>query len=141
MKLLRKIPEKTVLLAMGLFGCASSFAQPVCPSQNFKAFVTAFANDEQVQKTFVANPLRLVSVDTDENGKLVEKVSTINPQQEGMSLGFPAYGNGWTDAVKIKKTGRYTYQVRQQLENNFYQYDFKKQNGCWYLIQFVNPSL
>ena len=141
MNLLRKIPEKSLLVLVGLFGCTASFAQPVCPSLNFKTFVQAFANDEQVQKTFMANPLRLVSVDADESGQLVQKISTINPQQEAVSIGFPVYGTGWADAVKIKKTGLHTYQVRKQLENDFYQYDFKKQNGCWYLIQFVNPSV
>ena len=58
-------------LCLFLVGVNVASAQPVCPSQNFNTFIKAFASDESIQHNFVATPLKLVFIDSNENGQFV----------------------------------------------------------------------
>ena len=130
-------------LCLFLVGVNVASAQPVCPSQNFNTFIKAFASDESIQHNFVATPLKLVFIDSNENGQFVQKVKEVDVRQDQVNFAFPVYKDRrWIDGgVQIKRRNNQFYQVINLMDGVVYTYDFKKRNSCWYMTRFVNPSL
>lgn len=130
-------------LCLFLVGIDVASAQPICPSQNFNAFIKAFGGDEHIQQSFVANPLKIVSIDSNENGQFIQKVKKVDIHQNQVNFAFPVYKDQrWIDGgVQIKRRHNRFYQVNNLMNGVVYTYDFKKTNRCWYMTRFVNPSL
>ena len=134
----------TFLLPLCLFGLlvpSISSAEPVCPSQNFQTFIRAFSSDENVQKSFTANPLTLIYLEAAGLDYQIKK-ELINPSAEGKGYFLPVYeSKQWSPEIKINKKSRSRYHVTTTVDNTILHYDFKKQKRCWYLTRYKNMGI
>lgn len=139
-------PKSQFFMFMGLSAIVLNptvtHAKAACPAQEFKPFLKAFERDLQVQKAFIAKPLRWSSYYPDYADK--PKVSFLNSQE----IDFPVLISRMEQSkqgvvLTMKKQNRFWYQVFTR-SNGTGAYsldlDFKKRNGCWYLTDVADLS-
>jgi hypothetical protein len=127
---------------------ALSYAAPdtkerACPSQNFAAFLKAYQNNVDIQKTFTASPLTSKSFYPDYGEKPTVALLTA------AEISFPVLMTQQemkSQAVTIsieKKTARWYRAVTRSTGGTgaaAFEYEFKKTNGCWRLVEMTDSS-
>ena len=127
--------------SFGLFLSNTAFAQPVCPSQDFKTFIKLFAADKQVQQSFTANPLTLIYLESVDLNYQIRK-EQVDPQVQDKHYFLPVYNLGhWSPEIKVSKKSKHHYYVRTTADNTVLRYEFKKRKDCWYLTTYRNMGI
>lgn len=138
----------TTASASGPLDSGANLAQPgptapVCPAQPFDAFLTAFANDIEIQKAFVTRPLQSETVDA---------LAEPEPRPVTKMLGFaelhfplmPNLKKQALDGLQLEKTisGNGEMEVRLFKPDTDYQVLFLfRKDGCWKLYRMRDDSL
>lgn len=125
-------------------------ALPACPSQDFDAFLKAFASDDRIERTFTAPAVKTAELGGGEDGDDTVLVyqpaagyADFNVKYVGNAFHF-IDANGKKDAdslaLEVEPQGDDVRMVRYQYgmsEGNSYK--FEKQAGCWYLTEDPDP--
>lgn len=117
--------------------------EPVCPSQDFTRFVQRFADDIDVQKSFVSTPLQNTFIDPEAQpeprqvSQLLDKARLDFPlipddqQQRAQNLTLTQQLTG-TDRAMIKLT---------KADTGYQRSLFFKREACWLLYRIQDDSL
>jgi hypothetical protein len=114
-----------------------------CPSQNFPTFLKAYQNNVDVQKKFTHYPLKSNSYYPD----FAEKPTTSFLKKSWIH--FPTLMNeqamkDQSVELSIEKKAARWYQVITRNTGgtgaDAFEYDFKKSNGCWQLVEVTDSS-
>lgn len=114
-----------------------------CPSQDFDAFLADFANDEEVQRTHVTNPLESESVDVNAE----PEPKPVTRWMPVSALRFPLMKSiQQQDRSGFKRTlsasGTRGMEVKIAKEDTDEQTTFFFRNeGCWMLYRMQDDSL
>ena len=125
-------------------------AAPACPSQDFDAFLKAFASDNRVERAFTAPVVKAAELGGGEDGDDTVLVyqpaagyADFNVEYAGNAFHF-IDANGKKDAaslaLEVEPQGDDVRMVRYQYgmsEGNSYK--FEKKAGCWYLTEDPDP--
>lgn len=130
------------LLSIGLPMFNTSFAQPVCPSQNFSRFLSVFERKIEVQKAFTRVPLKFGSYAPNYGNKPDINYLTIDEinypvlidaktrKKQGVVLNIDKKRTKWYQVnTHSMGTGAYTIE-----------YNFQKYAGCWHLVSMIDSS-
>lgn len=141
-----------ILAAIAVLSPAFSYAKTnSCPSQNFPTFLKAYRNNLDIQKAFTVTPLKFNSFYPEFGEK--PNVSYLNAadlyEVEPSEAQFPIFNNAQeleAQGVKLsmKKQSSRWYRVQtggmEGTGANTYDFDFKKLNGCWRLVEITDYS-
>ncbi len=122
-----------------------------CPSQNFATFLKAYRNNVDIQRAFTVIPLKFNSFYPNYGEK--PDVSHLKAADlhfaEPSEAQFPIFINAQElemQGVKLsmKKQSSRWYRVQTGSMGgtgaNAYDFDFKKLNGCWLLVEITDFS-
>jgi hypothetical protein len=122
-----------------------------CPSQNFPTFLKAYQNNLDIQKAFTVIPLKFNNFYPDFGEK--PNVSYLTAADlynlEPSEAQFPVFNNaqalkaqGVKMSMKKQASRRYRVQTGGMVGTgaNTYDFDFKKLNGCWRLVEVTDYS-
>lgn len=121
-------------------------AAPACPSQDFDAFLKAFASDDRIERAFTAPVVKVAELYSDDNGDHARMVYVAGSAYDDFNVNYAADAFHFVDSAKSvdkkplrleiqpkgdeQRSVRYMYGVS---EGN--SYTFKKSSDCWYLIE------
>lgn len=125
-------------------------AAPACPSQDFDAFLKAFASNEQTERAFTAPVVKVAELGGGEDGTDTVLVYETQRSYDGFNVAFADNAFHYIDSEGAKDTsplkldvqaqGDDVRQVRYQYgmsEGN--SYTFRRTDGCWFLTQDPEP--
>lgn len=117
---------------------------PTCPGKTFDAFLTAFAEDGDIQRTYVADTVSWGQIDADADPE-PRMVFTDRPKA---SLAFPVMPLGTErerDGLRMSTTRKDagTVEVMLAKPDTGYQlrYGFRPAGSCWVLASVADESL
>lgn len=118
-------------------------APPVCPAQAFDTFLAAFANDVEVQKNFVTQPLQNESVDAlaEPEPKPITKI--LNFVELHFPL-MPSLQQQTHDGLKLIQTPSSNGEMEVKLikpDTDYQLLFFFRNDGCWKLYRMRDDSL
>lgn len=135
-------------LILILSTCSSAWAQtaakPSCPATQFTQFAQAFADNEQVQRSFVNTPLvsHYMDVDAQPEPKVVSRKLALaeikfpllpaKAEREARKLKLKIDADAENEAWLIMEQPDTDYQMR---------YQFVRKNDCWTLMKMDDASL
>ena len=122
-----------------------------CPSQNFPTFLKAYRNNLDIQKAFTVIPLKFNNFHPSFGEKPDVSYLTAADlyEVEPSEAQFPIFNNAQgleAEGVKLsmKKQSSRWYSVQtggmEGTGANTYDFDFKKLNGCWRLVEITDFS-
>lgn len=125
-------------------------AAPACPSQDFDAFLKAFASNDQTERAFTAPVVKVAELGGGEDGTDTVMVYETRRSYDGFNVAFTGNAFHYVDSEGAKDTsplrldvqaqGDDVRQVRYQYgmsEGN--SYTFRRTDGCWFLTQDPEP--
>ncbi|GAB7533353.1 hypothetical protein PS3A_57690 [Pseudomonas sp. 3A(2025)] len=121
----------------------SSEPEPVCPSQDFDRFAQRFANDIDVQKSFVSTPLQNTFIDPEAQ----PEPRQVSQRLEKAQLNFPLmpddqqqHAQGLTLTKQLTGTDRAMIKLTKA-DTDYQRSLFFKREACWLLYRIQDDSL
>lgn len=121
-----------------------------CPSQDFDAFLKAFASDAKTERAFTAPLVKVAELGGGEDGTDTVLVYEDGARYEDFNVAYAGDAFHYVDAdgvqdksplkLEVKAQGRDVRAVSYQYgmsEGN--SYTFERRNGCWVLTQDPEP--
>lgn len=125
-------------------------AAPACPSQDFDAFLKAFASNDQTERAFTAPVVKVAELGGGEDGTDTVLVYETQRSYDGFNVAFADNAFHYIDSegakdasplkLDVQAQGDDVRQVRYQYgmsEGNSYM--FRRTGGCWFLTQDPEP--
>ncbi|MFC5740019.1 hypothetical protein [Dyella tabacisoli] len=114
-----------------------------CPAQEFDKFLVAFANDVEIQKAFVTQPLQSESVDASAEPEPKPVTKMLSTAELHFPL-MPSSQQQASDGVKLSQTSLDSKDMEVKLvkeDTDYQMLFFFKNDGCWKLYRIRDDSL
>jgi len=125
-------------------------AAPACPSQDFDAFLKAFASNDQTERAFTAPVVKVAELGGGEDGTDTVMVYETGRSYDGFNVAYSDNAFHFVDSEGAKDKASLKLDVQPQgddVRRVSYQYGmsegnsytFRHTDGCWFLTQDPEP--